>query len=185
MQMTAKFMAALGISIIIGGCSENQFASTPPTNKKAPPTAEGQTTPQNSESTNTPEKSDDLIQNSGQSITKYDEANCWFAVSGAWIGISGTFPTTDKFGDNIKAGGVFDEAGGTFLIAREEPYIDGADSNKGGITNAVASTFDTIMIASGMTAEIRDAQNNLILQQNGPYIARLGKNDTKDVIYLA
>ena len=39
MQMTAKFMAALGISIIIGGCSENQFASTPPTNKKAPPTA--------------------------------------------------------------------------------------------------------------------------------------------------
>lgn len=96
---------------------------------------------------------------------------CWFAVSGGWIGYGDhgdVFPKT-KSGRPVGPGEVFDDVGGLYLAARAEPYVYGQGA--GEIDRAVDTSFDSILVAPGMNVEIRDGSGNKIFEGVGPIIA--------------
>jgi hypothetical protein len=99
---------------------------------------------------------------------------CWFAVSGTWVGVSlqsigidykMRFPATNS-GNPVGPGERFDAVGGIYLAARSQPYVAGG----GEIDAAIAGTFDSIVVAPGMSVEIRNAQGAVLFKGNGPFI---------------
>lgn len=103
---------------------------------------------------------------------------CWFAVSGTYVGLGDyedTFPKT-KSGNKISSGEVFDTVGGVFLAARPEPYVYGEGGKE--IDKAVDFTFDGIVVPAGMSVEIRPAANaEPIHSGSGPLIAIAGRSE--------
>jgi hypothetical protein len=116
------------------------------------------------------------------------QQECWFAVSGTWAGYPSDYETTfpqTKSGKPIGPGEVFDTVGGVYLAARAEPYVYGEGGKE--IDKAVDFTFDSILIAPGMTAEIRDGQGNRLFDGVGPLIgesAYYANNSTWAGVYL-
>lgn len=103
---------------------------------------------------------------------------CWFAVSGTYVGLGDyedTFPKT-KSGNKISSGELFDTVGGVFLAARPEPYVYGEGGKE--IDKAVDFTFDGIVVPPGMSVEIRPAANaEPIHSGEGPLIAIAGRSE--------
>lgn len=103
---------------------------------------------------------------------------CWFAVSGTYVGLGDyedTFPKT-KSGNKIATGEEFDTVGGVFLAARPEPYIYGEGGKE--IDKAVDYTFDGIVVPPGMSVEIRPSANEApIYSGEGPLIAIAGRSE--------
>ena len=103
---------------------------------------------------------------------------CWFAVSGTYVGLGDyedTFPKT-KSGNKIETGEIFDTVGGVFLAARTEPYIYGEGGKE--IDKAVDATFDGIVVPPGMSVEIRPSANETpIYSGEGPLIAIAGRSE--------
>lgn len=103
---------------------------------------------------------------------------CWFAVSGTYVGLGDyedTFPKT-KSGKKISSGEIFDTVGGVFLVARPEPYIYGEGGKE--IDKAVDFTFDGIVVPPGMSVEIRpSAIESPIYAGEGPLIAIAGRTE--------
>lgn len=106
---------------------------------------------------------------------KLRRQECWFAVSGTWIGhpsyeskYANRFPGTTS-GNPIAHGEGFDNVGGVFLAARAEPYV--YDQGGKEIDKAVDFTFDSIMIAPGMIAELKDASGAVVFKGEGPVIS--------------
>ncbi len=103
---------------------------------------------------------------------------CWFAVSGTYVGLGDyedTFPKT-KSGNKIASGEGFDTVGGVFLAARADPYIYGEGGKE--IDKAVDYTFDGIVVPPGMSVEIRPSANEApIYSGEGPLIAIAGRSE--------
>jgi hypothetical protein len=103
------------------------------------------------------------------------DQRCWFAVSGTWISHSSyrgkyqdTFPKT--WGNKpISHGATFDNVGGVYLLARDEPYIYGKGDHE--IDKAVNLTFDGILVAPGMHALIKNGAGKVMFDQEGPIVA--------------
>lgn len=97
---------------------------------------------------------------------------CWFAVSGSHAGeklrVDPKY-SMDKFPGTISGrpvghGEIFDSIGGIYLEPRDQPYLDG----QGEIDKAVHFTFDSIVVAPGMKAELRNLNGDIIYQGTGP-----------------
>ena len=120
------------------------------------------------------ESSDGLNEDSDkamQGVSKRREEECLFAVSGTWIGFGdhgSTFPLLLDKKTSPQTLGRFDNVGGIYLAAREQPYIFGQGQKE--IDDAIKFTFDSILIGPGMRAEIKDAQNKLLYSGTGPVI---------------
>lgn len=164
------FLILLSVTWWISGCSESALVGSASVKK-----------PQKTQSNDSKEKFP--VENGGSELPGTEpidsgagslelrRSECWFAVSGAWIDDSTVFPATYEHGDKIVPGGTFDAAGGVYLPGSKDPYVYGKDTVHGGITKAVDNTFDTIMVAKGMTVTIHDSSGNLILEKIGPFIA--------------
>jgi hypothetical protein len=99
---------------------------------------------------------------------KIRQTECWFAVSGAYLAAgqyNSTFPSTQS-GKSVGHNESFDDAGGVFLAASPEPYVVGQGGKE--IDLAVAQTFDSIAVAPGMRAEIKDANGSILYSGDGP-----------------
>ena len=117
--------------------------------------------------------SDDKDDKDDEKVVTEDEkivlrTECWFAVSGAYLGTTyypSTFPKT-KSGKPVAHNEIFDDVGGKFIAARAEPYI----YQEGGkeIDAPVDWSFDSIAIAPGMRALIKDAAGNILFEKDGP-----------------
>lgn len=106
----------------------------------------------------------------GQLTAAQKIQECWFAVSGTYVGYG---DYSDTFGQKIAPGEIFDTVGGVFLAARAEPYIYGQGQKE--IDGAVNYTFDGIVVPQGMSVEIRPSANGEIIHKGqGPLIAITG-----------
>ncbi len=111
---------------------------------------------------------------------KTRRTECWFAVSGAYLAAgqyNSTFPST-KSGKPVGHNESFDDAGGVFLAASPRSYVVGQGGKE--IDLAVAQTFDSIAIAPGMRAEIKDADGAVLYSGEGPaffYSTEYGSHD--------
>jgi hypothetical protein len=103
------------------------------------------------------------------------KSKCWFAVSGTWAGhpsytgkYQSKFPLTTS-GNPIAHGEGFDNVGGVFLEASTTPYQYGQGAKE--IDQAVDSTFDSILVAPGMHAVLKDAAGTVLFDGEGPLVA--------------
>ena len=103
-----------------------------------------------------------------------DLSKCWFMVSGGHFGWNSlgtesygtTFPLP-KDGGPIIGGKTFDNVGGIFLNARDNPY-----EASGELTLAIANTFDSIAVSPGVSIEVRNGSGGVLIPtRNGPYAA--------------
>jgi hypothetical protein len=99
--------------------------------------------------------------------------NCWFAVSGTWVGASLVAKHNNVFQDKYLAGElgqgvIVDSVGGIILQARDEPYTYKAGGRE--IDGAVNNTFDSILVPPGMHVEIRDGSGGVVIDTDGPVI---------------
>jgi hypothetical protein len=172
------------ISLVLFSCSDTKFSSNKHTEiKNLPPDQE------NTSDSGSPARvktiEDTLVDDDDIERKRADLKNsthldvlgnlrCWFAVSGWYNSAVGlrydpsdqaTFPKPLD-GQVISHGSRFDRIGGVFLAAREKPYVYGG----GVIDEAVDGTFDSIAIAPGMRAEIRDGGGGLLFEGDGPIL---------------
>lgn len=111
---------------------------------------------------------------------------CWVAVSGNHAGSHPIrSPTVTMVGDQevrtaqyqfpgtisgrpVSHGEIFDDVGGTYLAARDEPYVEGQGGRE--IDDAIAYTFDSIVVAPGMRAELRNSNGTVLFKGDGPVV---------------
>ncbi len=162
MLFKLEFLLAFSMTIFFIACSETDFNGQ---------SAKGVVT----DTSSTPDKAapkDSLVVDDGGKIDLAQR--CWFAVSGTWIGHSSylgqyqdRFPSTTS-GRPVSHGESFDNTGGVFLSARDQPYIYGQGGRE--IDKAFDTTFDSIVIAPGMTAELRNASGTVVFKGDGPVV---------------
>ncbi len=147
-----------------------------------PSTDQGNAKPDSDETSDSAQPEDPVLT---EEEIKTRRTECWFAVSGGYLAggqYNSTFPKT-KTGEPVGHSQTFDDVGGVFLQARSEPYVVGEGGKE--IDLAVARTFDSIAIAPGMHAEVRDAGGAILFQGDGPEFIYSSDYGTHALIFQA